>query len=267
MCDAANAPTHLRGLSSSWHTLFWAPCNKQSGFKWTLDKATVNTFNSAGGIIANTNDDCSAAQGFQTNGYQASSYLDKWVAAGGSASAFELWMRPRDNQQQWTQAAIDQFYKCVVQTWPTTGENPPPKKVTGVACILDKGSANTCLSTPPAGYQYAIMNGPYIMRGQLQPADFPNIKANLRFGEMYEPTFMGSSCNGGTPVDQSKAITNWLHLKSGFQWGSWGVPMIGNMGADCKTPYSNLPAMVTQLKSDFASHSDLSNLKNLGLYC
>jgi hypothetical protein len=73
---------------------------------------------------------------------------------------------------------------------------------------------------------------------------------------MYEPCFMPKSCDCGSAADQSEETASWLDEKSGgYKWGSWGVPTIGNGGADCKTPYSNLPEMVTQLKADFAKYS------------
>eukprot|EP00516_Mucochytrium_quahogii_P004117 CAMPEP_0203761590 /NCGR_PEP_ID=MMETSP0098-20131031/14642_1 /ASSEMBLY_ACC=CAM_ASM_000208 /TAXON_ID=96639 /ORGANISM=" , Strain NY0313808BC1" /LENGTH=259 /DNA_ID=CAMNT_0050655643 /DNA_START=23 /DNA_END=799 /DNA_ORIENTATION=+ len=223
--------------SAQLDSLYWVPSNSAPEFNWTLDSYVTTSVGSFVAMVTNSNPDCSAWGGMATPGVAAKSMYDKMILANGKPNQFKLFMRPRDGEAP-TQQAIDTFYKCVLQDFP---QAPAPE---GVLCIRDSGSTNTCTSLPPKNYTYGLMAGPNVMKSMPFTQD-KSIAAQLRFGELYEPSLVGKSCSITWTGSQYASAAKAYLSKHGPYNSTSMVPSFGGSGANCPMAYSALPGLIS----------------------
>lgn len=238
--DSSGSSAFISIEKIKWTALYWTNSNRGKSFDWTLP-----TDGSIGRLIAmptNSNDNCSAWGGMDTPGITAQGALDAWVASGGSSGDFEVWMRARDGQNP-TASAINTFDGCVQQDCPTC------PKATGVLCILDSGSANTCLSPPPAGYTYGVMRGPQMM-GTFSSYAYEEARSlsQVHFGEVYDLS-ISTPCPS-TGRDFGNFVETYVDAHANSRGATNAAPTFGGNGATCPLAPDQLPdaleAMSTQ---------------------
>lgn len=256
-CQQQQAQSDYRAASTAapvWDVVYWTNSNKGSVFDWTLPPS--DQIHSMVAAPTNANPDCSAWGGMTTPGAAAGSALQAWLTNGGSASDFQIWMRARDGVPP-TSAQIDQFNTCVAQDCPECAQVANGGKATGVLCILDAGSTNTCDVTPPAGMSFGIMRGPQMMGTDPGYAYASQRSlASAHFGEMYEPGLLGGTCPTD-PHAYGTAVADYIDGHANSRGASNAAPTLGGNGADCPLPSADLPAALASMGSTHYSQFSL----------
>ncbi len=256
-CQQQQAQTDYRAAATAapvWDVVYWTNSNRGSVFDWALPPA--NQIRSMVAAPTNANPNCSAWGGMATPGAAAASALSAWTTNGGSASDFHLWMRARDGVPP-TSDQIDQFNACVAQDCPECGQTANGGKASGVLCILDAGSTNTCDVLPPAGMDFGIMRGPQMMGtdpGYAFAAQ--RAKATAHFGEMYESDLLGGTCPTD-PHAYGSAVASYIDGHANSRGATNAAPTLGGNGAKCPLQSSSLSAALAAMGSSHYSQFGL----------
>ena len=256
-CQQQQAQADYRAAALAapvWDVVYWTNSNKGSIFDWALPPA--DQIRSMVAAPTNANPDCSAWGGMATPGAAAASALSAWMTNGGSVSDFHIWMRARDGVPP-SSDQVNQFNTCVAQDCPDCGQAANGGKASGVLCILDAGSTNTCDVLPPAGMDFGIMRGPQMMGtdpGYAFAAQRTN--ATAHFGEMYEPDLLGGTCPTD-PHAYGSAVTSYIDGHPNSRGASNAAPTLGGNGANCPLASSSLSAALAAMGSSHYSQFSL----------
>ena len=269
-CDAP-APTTAAG-KPGWDSVFWTPSNAGDKFDWNLKDIDVSQM-----IVAPANTwlpnhmpaggACQPWGGISDPARVVNSALNEWINTGHDPKNFKIWMRGRDGEPP-NQTQIDQFDTCVAT--PFTGKldfsqinNGAGPGATGVLCILDKNSANTCDVPPPKTYQYGVMDGPTMMGTDPNfPQQAIRAMAQYHFGEMYEPDLFGGKMTQSKPsvavgcpsVSQLGASVSFYidaHPNSRGPTPMNNAPTLGANGAHCPVDPTQLSVVLKDMGSTF----------------
>lgn len=256
-CQQQQAQADYRAAATAapvWDVVYWTNSNKGSTFDWALPPA--DQIRRMVAAPTNSNPDCSAWGGMATPGAAAASALSAWTTNGGLASDFHIWMRARDGVPP-TSDQINQFNTCVAQDCPGCSQTANGGKASGVLCILDAGSTNTCDVLPPAGMDFGIMRGPQMMGTDPgYPFASQRAAATAHFGEMYEPELLGGSCPPD-PHTYGSAVASYITGHDNSRGASNAAPTLGGNGADCPLSSASLPAALAAMGSTYYSQFSL----------
>ena len=276
-CDAP-APTTATG-KPGWDLVFWTPSNAGNRFDWNLAGITVSQM-----IVAPANTwqpnypktaggPCQPWGGMGDPARVANSALYEWINSGHEAKDFQIWMRGRDKESTGgpylpDQTQINQFDVCVAKPFPgkldfSKINNGAGPKATGVLCILDANSGNTCDDPVPSAYQYGVMDGPTMMGTDPSfPKSAVRASAQYHFGEMYEPGLYGGHMTKPSPgIAIGCPSTNQFGASVSFYIDAYtnsrgpaamnNAPTLGANGADCPVDPAQLGVVLNDMGSKF----------------